>query len=114
MPKLTDTSRGAFEQFKKEQELIKEKKRQEDLLEREKLKKYFMDIKTIKQLDDGGFDKFISEKFERLKDIKSNNDTKLRKESFIFNIYKDIEFDRNYKQKFNFISPIIFYNKKYN
>ena len=114
LPKLTDTSRGAFEQFTKEQEMKKEKKRKEDMLEREKIKKYFVDLKILKQLNDEGFDNYVNDKFDRLKDIKTNNDIKLRKENFIFNIFKDIEKDRKKSKKFNFISPVKFSNHNYN
>ena len=114
LPKLTDTSRGAFEQFTKEQEMKKEKKRKEDMLEREKIKKYFVDLKILKQLNDEGFDNYVNDKFDRLKDIKTSNDIKLRKENFIFNIFKDIEKDRKKSKKFNFISPVKFSNHNYN
>ena len=108
--KLTDTSRGAFEKFKQEQELKKEKKEEEENKERQKLKKYFRELKAIKQLDDEGFDNYIKSKFDTLKSIKDNNDIKLRKESFIYHFFKDIEYYKKRKQKFNFVSPINFKN----
>ena len=110
LPKLNDTSRGAFEQFKREQEMLKKKKEEEDNNEREKLKKYFRELKNIKRLDDEGFDNYIKGKFDTLKNIKDNNDIKLRKESFIYNFFKDLENCKNRKQKFSFISPIYFKN----
>ena len=110
LPKLNDTSRGAFEQFKREQEMLKKKKEEEDNNEREKLKKYFRELKNIKRLDDEGFDNYIKGKFDTLKNIKDNNDIKLRKESFIYNFFKDLENYKNRKQKFSFISPIYFKN----
>ena len=110
LPKLNDTSRGAFEQFKREQEMLKKKKEEEDNKEREKLKKYFRELKNIKRLDDEGFDNYIKGKFDTLKNIKDNNDIKLRKESFIYNFFKDLENCKNRKQKFSFISPIYFKN----
>ena len=110
LPKLNDTSRGAFEQFKREQEMLKKKKEEEDNNEREKLKKYFKELKNIKRLDDEGFDNYIKGKFDTLKNIKDNNDIKLRKESFIYNFFKDLENCKNRKQKFSFISPIYFKN----
>ena len=111
MPKLTDTSRGAFEKFKKEQEMKKEQKEEEENRQREKLKKYFMELKNLKQLDDEGFDNYIKGKFEKLKNIKENNDIKLRKENFVYHIFKDIELDKIRKQRFNFVSPIKFMNQ---
>ena len=108
--KLTDTSRGAFEKFKQEQQLKKEKKEEEENKERQKLKKYFKELKAIKQLDDEGFDNYIKSNIVTLKSIKDNNDIKLRKESFIYHFFKDIEYYRKRKQKFNFISPINFKN----
>ena len=110
LPKLTDTSRGAFEKFKKEEEIMKEKKEEEEKKEREKLKKYFMELKTLKKLNDEGFDNYIKGRFETLKNIKENNDVKLRKESFIYHIFKDIELYKKNKQRFNFVSPIKFMN----
>ena len=110
LPKLNDTSRGAFEKFREEQEMKKIKKEEEDNNEREKLKKYFMELKNLKKLDDEGFDNYIKGKFDTLKDIKESNDIKLRKESFVYNIFKDIELYKIRKQKFSFISPINFKN----
>ena len=89
----------------------KEKKEKEENDEREKLKKYFMELKAIKQLNDEGFDNYIRGKFETLKYIKESNDIKLRKESFIYHIFKDIELAKNRKQKFNFVSPVYFKNQ---
>ena len=111
LPKLTDTSRGAFEKFKEEQKLEMEKKEEEEKKEREKLKKYFMELKKLKHLNDEGFDHYIKGKFETLKNIKDNNDIKLRKESFIYQIFNDIELLKKRKQRFNFVSPIKFMNK---
>ena len=104
----------SYKEFTKEQEMKKEKKRKEDMLEREKIKKYFVDLKILKQLNDEGFDNYVNDKFDRLKDIKTSNDIKLRKENFIFNIFKDIEKDRKKSKKFNFISPVKFSNHNYN
>ena len=109
--KLTDTSQSAFERFKKEQEMKKQLKLEEERKEREKLKKYFVDLKALKQLNDEGFDNYIRGKFDTLKYIKDSNDTKLRKEHFIFNIMKDFELLKKRKQKFNFVSPIKFFNQ---
>ena len=111
LPKLTDTSRGAFEKFKEEQEMKKEKKVKDEIDEREKLKKYFMELKALKQLNDEQFDNYIKGKFETLKNIKESNDIKLRKESFIYHIFKDIELYKKRKQKFNFVSPVNFKNQ---
>ena len=111
LPKLTDTSRSAFEKFKEEQEMKKKKKEEEVNKEREKLKKYFMRLKEIKQLNDEGYDNYIKGKFDTLKNIKESNDIKLRKENFIYHIFKDIELYKKRKQKFNFISPLQFLNK---
>ena len=90
--------------------MLKLKKEEEDFKEREKLKKYFMELKNLKSLDDEGFDIYIKEKFDTLKNIKDNNDIRLRKENFVYHIFKDIEIYKNRKQKFSFISPINFKN----
>ena len=88
----------------------KKKKEEEENKERQKLKKYFRELKAIKQLDDEGFDNYIKSKFDTLKSIKDNNDIKLRKESFIYHFFKDIEYYKKRKKKFNFVSPINFKN----
>ena len=62
----------------------KEQKEEEENRQREKLKKYFMELKNLKKLDDDGFDNYIKGKFEKLKNIKENNDIKLRKENFVY------------------------------
>ena len=91
---------------------MKKKKKEEEVnKEREKLKKYFMRLKEIKQLNDEGYDNYIKGKFDTLKNIKESNDIKLRKENFIYHIFKDIELYKKRKQKFNFISPLQFLNK---
>ena len=111
LPKLRDTSQSAFERFKEEQEKKRKKKEEEERKERIKLKEYFMRLKEIKQLNEEGFDNYINGNIDTLKNIKESNDIKLRKENFIYHIFKDIELDKNRKQKFNFISPLQFLNK---
>ena len=108
LPRLIDTSPGAFEKFQEEQKLKREKIKNEQKNERIKIKNFFEQIKKLKKLDDDAFDDYIREQLEKLKKKgeKQPNDELLRMNSFIYKILTDLKKVKNRKQKFNFVSPL--------
>ena len=115
MPRLIDTSRGAFEKFQEEQKLKREKNKEEAIKERSKIKKFFQDIKNLRKMDDDAFDEYIREQLEKIKKSKGEaNDEIIRINGFIYQIITDLTKERNRKQKFNYVSPINFKNELIN
>ena len=112
LPKLIDTSRGAFEKFQEEQRLKRAKNKEEAILERERVKKFFHEINRLRQLSDDAFDEYIREQLAKLNRKKGEaNDEIIRINEFLYQILTNLAKDKNKKQKFNFLSPVSFKDK---
>ena len=109
MPRLIDTTPGAFEKFKEEQRKKKEQQMREDKFNEQKIRKYFYDIEALQTYQDAEFDDFVREELEKYRIKKGKLKVgDFRLDNFMNEFIRNVEKDKLLKPKLNYLSPINF------
>ena len=113
MPRLIDTTPGAFEKFQEEQRKKKEKEMREEKIKDQKIKKYFYDIEALQTYRDQEFDDFVREESEKRK-VKNKGKVGFRLDNFVSEYKRNAQKDKLMKPKINFLTPLHFSNSDMN
>ena len=108
LPRLIDTTPGAFEKFTAEQKRKREEMLKEDKLNEEKIKKYFYDIEALQHYKDAEFDEFVREELKKYKKKKGLKDGEFRLDNFMSEFIRNFEKEKLLKPKLNYLSPVCF------